>query len=270
MSASIKELTIQQAGSAGTFPGSLGEPSLPIRRPAGLSASALVVALLSPLFALRSRLVHKILFATVILDIPFQLGTTFFHRPADADLGAFRGLSISATTLALVGLYASWFFDVLADRNAKRRPPLYVNVPLTLYLAVVTLSLLVAEDVTLSLFEVFLFVQLYLVYLYVANVVRTRQDVLFVVSLLLIGALLESAVIIGLKFTSMETTVLGPAHIYVESDATTGSTRIGGTMGPNVAGAYLSILRPFAASVLFTNIGRTYKWPAIAVEVLGQ
>src|SRR5438105_2961757 len=106
MSASTEELTIRQAGISGGFPESSGEPSHPIRRPVELWASGLVVTLLSPVLALRSKFVHKILFATVIFDIPLQLGTTFFHRPADADLGAFRGLSISATTLALVGLYA--------------------------------------------------------------------------------------------------------------------------------------------------------------------
>ena len=270
MSASTKELRMREDGSARMFLGSRDERAICVQHSPELGLSALVVALLSPFAALRSRYVQKILFATVILDIPLEFGTTFFHRPADADLGAFRGLSISATTLALVGLYAAWFFDALADRNARPRPRLHVNVPLTLYLAIATLSLLFAEDVTLSLFEVFLFAQLYLVYLYVANTVRTRQDVLFVVWMLLIGAILESVVIIGLKFTSMETTVIGPAHIYVESDPTGGWTRIGGTMGPNVAGAYLSVVLAFAASVLFTNIGRTYKRLAIAVLVLGQ
>src|ERR1700730_14472751 len=214
----------------------VADPTIPLRRRHRFGQSSLVLALLSPFLALKSESVQKILFAIVILDIPFQIGTTFFHRPADAELGAFKGLSVSVTTLALAGLYASWFMAALASRNVRQRPSLHINRPLTLYLAFVTLSLFVAQDVGLSLFELFLFLQLYLVYLYVANTVRNRQDILFVVSVLLIGGLLESIVIIALRFTTMESTVLGPAHIFIESDAKRGWMRIGGTIGvPNIA-----------------------------------
>jgi O-antigen ligase len=270
MSASTEELQVQQRTLSEFFPGTLDQQRpFPIRRRSERLISALVVGLLSPFLALRSRYVQRALSATIILDIPLQLGTTFFHRPEEADFGAFRGLIVSATTLALAGLYASWSFEALADRN-KLRPRFHVNLPLTLYLGFVMLSLVVAQDVSLSLFEVFLYVQLYLVYLYVANSVRNREDVLFVLSMLLIGGVVESLLIIGLKFTSIETAVLGPAHIYVESDPTSGWRRVGGTMGPNEAGAYLSVVLTFAASVLFTNIGRTYKRLAVAVLVFGQ
>jgi putative inorganic carbon (hco3(-)) transporter len=266
MLVSTEQSQLQGSRPAELFPGTVQE------RPSAADAlvSALVTALLSPFLALRARIVQKILFATVILDIPLQLGTTFFHRPADADLGAFRGLSISATTLALLGLYGSWFVEALAGKNPKRHSALHVNVPLTLYVAIAMCSLCVAQDITLSLFELFLFAQLYLVYFYVANRVRTREEVRFVVALLLLGALLESLMIIALKFSNLGTSVIGPAHIYVESDPTTGGTRIGGTMGPNVAGAYLSVLLALAVSVLFTNLKRIDKWMAAAVLMLGQ
>jgi len=267
-------LRIQQRSSVSLFSGTVMQRSISVR--CGLEAtlhravSGLVVVLLSPFLALGSRYVRKILLATVILDIPLQLGTTFFHRQAESDLGAFRGLIISATTIALAGLYSSWLVEALVGRTVKLRSLFHINLPLTLYVGIVIFSLMVAEDVTLSLFEIFLFVQLYLVYLYVANNVRTRQDVLFVVSLLLIGAVLESLAIIALRFSIMETGVLGPFHIYVDSYAKTGWKRVGGTMGPNEAGAYLSVLIAFAASVLFTNIGRVSKWLAVAVLMLGQ
>jgi len=42
---------------------------------------------------------------------------------------------------------------------------------------------------------------MYLLFLYVANFVRTREEVLFVVSFLLIGCLIESVVVVALAFS---------------------------------------------------------------------
>jgi len=262
MSAPTEQLSLHHGGSTDVLQRRLEERHWAL--------SGLVVLLLSPFLVLGSRYVRKILLATVILDIPLQLGTTFFHRQDQSDLGAFRGLIISATTIALAGLYGSWFVAALVGRTAKLRSSFHINLPLTLYVGIVIFSLVVAEDAILSLFEIFLFVQLYLVYLYVANNVRTRQDVLFVVSLLLIGAVLESLAIIALRFSSMETGVLGPFHLYADVFARTGWKRVGGTMGPNQSSAYLSVLIVFAASVFFTNIGRVSKWLAAAVVMLGE
>jgi putative inorganic carbon (HCO3(-)) transporter len=266
----IEDLRYHGIASRDALHRSLGELPIVARRRSEFRLSSLVLAIMSPFLVLKAQYVQKILFATIILDIPLQFGTTLFHRPADAELGALKGLSISATTLALAGLYTSWFIEALTNRNVNQHKSPHINRALTLYLVFVVLSLFIARDVGLSLFEVFLFLQLYLVYVYVANMVRTREDVLFVVSLLLIGGLLESLTIISLRFSNMESTVLGPAHIYVESDARTGLTRVGGTMSPNIAGAYLSVLLAFSASALFTNLGRGRKWLALAVLGLGQ
>jgi putative inorganic carbon (HCO3(-)) transporter len=109
------------------------------------------------------------------------------------------------------------------------------------------------------------------VFIYVANFVRTRQDVLFVVSLLLIGCIAESLAIIVLRFTGMPSTIWGlPTHIRVDPGVGEGFTRIGGTVGsPNQAAGYLSLLLAPAASLLFTTLGRAQKWLATAVLGLG-
>jgi putative inorganic carbon (HCO3(-)) transporter len=267
----VIEQVRREEGSLHVIVRDMADPTIPLRRQHRIGQSSLVLALLSPFLALKSESVQKILFAIVILDIPFQIGTTFFHRPADAELGAFKGLSISVTTLALAGLYASWFMAALASRNVRQRPSLHINRPLTSYLAFVALSLFVAQDVVLSLFELFMFLQLYMVYLYVANTVRNRQDILFVVSLLLIGGLVESIVIIVLRFTNVESTVLGPVHIFTESGAKGEWIRVGGTIGvPNIAGAYLSMLLAIAAGLLFSSLGRAYKWLAVTLLGLGE
>jgi putative inorganic carbon (HCO3(-)) transporter len=225
-----------------------------------LSANSLVIAVLSPFMALTVGYMPRILLAIVILDIPFQFGTHLFYREEEAAVGALGGLSISATTLALAGLYVSWFIRSQANRNPQERPSLNIAI-----------SVFVAQDVSLSLFEVFLLLESCLVYFYVANNVRTRQDVLFVVSLLLIACLLESVAMIVLEFTGMPSTIWGaPTHVHVDTDAKERLMRIGGTVGSsNSAAAYLSISLASAASLLFTNLGRAHKWLALAVLGLG-
>jgi O-antigen ligase len=138
-------------------------------------------------------------------------------------------------------------------------------------LGITSLSLFVAQDAALSFFEVFLLAESCLVYFYVANTVRTREDVLFVVSMLLGGCLLESLIMIVMKFTVTRSTSWDfPIHIIAEPVGKGGLMRIGGTIGvSNVAGAYLSILLAFAASVLFTNLGSAHKRLAKAVLGLG-
>jgi putative inorganic carbon (HCO3(-)) transporter len=236
-----------------------------------LSANSLVVAVLSPFIALTAGYVPRILLAIVILDIPFQFGTHLFYREEDAALGALGGLSISATTIALAGLYVSWFIRSQANRSSDARPSFHINLPLLLYLAITAISMVVAQDVSLSFFEVFLLLEACLVYFYVANNVRTRQDVLFVVSLLLIACLLESMAMILIRFNGMPSTLWGaPTHVHIETDAREGFMRIGGTVGSsNFAAAYLSISLASAASLLFTNLGRAHKWLAVAVLGLG-
>src|SRR5215831_856824 len=233
--------------------------------------NSLVVAILSPFLALTTEASQKVLLAVVILDIPLQFGTHLFYREEDAALGALGGLSISATTFALVGLYLSWLIRAFAKRNHTTRASVNVNWPLIAYFAITLFSVFVAQDVSLSLFEVCLLFEACLVYFYIAGNVRTREDVVFVVSMLLAGCFLESVVMIILRFTGMPSTTWGlPTHIHIESDPKEGFMRIGGTVGySNFAAGYLSISLTCAASVLFTNLAIFHKWLATAVLGLG-
>ena len=246
----------------------LGSPA----RPLSLGGNSLVVAFLSPFLALTSKAAQRALLAVVVLDIPLQFGTHLFYREEDAALGAWGGLSISATTLALLGLYLSWLIRAFANRNHATRAGVNFNWPLIAYFAISLLSVFVAQDISLSLFEVCLLLEACLVYFYVAGNVRTREDVVFVVKVLLTACLLESVVMIILRFTGMPSTIWGlPTHIHIDSDPKEGFMRIGGTVGsPNFAAAYLSISLTCAVSVLFTNLGRLHRWLATLVLGLGS
>jgi putative inorganic carbon (HCO3(-)) transporter len=237
-----------------------------------IGTAPIVVAVLSPFVALTTGYVQKFLLAVVVLDIPLQIGTHFYYREDDAALGALGGLGISVTTIALSGLYLSWCIRALAQRGNEGRPALHFSVGLTSYLAIAALSTLLAQNVTLSLFELFLFFESYLVYVYVANTIRTRQEILFVVKFLLIGCLLESSLMVAARFMDMQA-ILGTVSLKFQIDpdaARAGLLRVGGTVGsPNTAAAYLGIVLVAAASVIFASVQRGLKWLAAGVLGLG-
>lgn len=250
------------------------EPRGGLRERAG---NLLILGLLSPFLALTARWMPKVLLGIVVLDIPLQFQSHLFFREEIAARGALGGLNFSVTTIALVGLYALWFLKSVANRGREARPPLHINVALTLYLAISGLSFLVAQDVRLAFFEFCLLLQLYLVYVYVANFVRTREEVLFVVSLLLIGCAIASLGIINIKLAGGYPPILWgrpwglPTRVQFHDFAASGGfMRIGGTIGSaNNASGYLAFVLVLASSVLFAGLRHTYKWLATAVLGLG-
>jgi putative inorganic carbon (hco3(-)) transporter len=267
---STEELHIRQRSSASLFSGRVMQRSDSVRWGLEATLSALVLALLSPFAALRAKSVEKVLLGIVVLDVPLQLGTHLLYREADASSGALAGLSISVTTIALLALYASWFLRGLERRGQSARSSPQRNWALLCYLGFSALSLFVARDARLSGFELFLLLQMYLVFRYVAHFVRTRRDVLFVVSCILAGCLIESILILGLGFADVSTRLWGPLHIRVDHNAGGQFARVGGTVGsPNDAGAYLSVVLSVAVSVLFVEVERKYKWLAAAVLAFG-
>jgi putative inorganic carbon (HCO3(-)) transporter len=235
------------------------------------STTSLLMVILSPFLALSTRYLPRVLLAIVILDIPIEFGTHLFYRENDAAVGAQGGLSISATTVALSGLYLSWLMRSLVGRRSEARPPLHMSRALLLYLLVSAISVIVAADITLALFEVFLLLEASLVYFYVANNVHTREEVSFVVLLLSVACLLEGGLMIAMFFTVTPATAWNlPLKLHAEWSNPGHFLRLGGTVGsPNVAAGYLSISLASAASVFFTNFKRTYKWLAMAVLGLG-
>jgi putative inorganic carbon (hco3(-)) transporter len=242
------------------------------RRIVAPGANSLVMALLSPWVLLMSETTQKVLLAVVILDIPIQFGTHLFYHETNALMGALGGLNLSATTIALTGLYLSWLVRILTKRDSKARAALHMNLSLLLYLSAIVISMAVAHDLSLAFFEVFLVTQSCLVYFYVANSIRTRRGVMFVAYMLLIGCLLESIVMIAMRLLVTPATAWdGPIHIYADLAPLTGTMRIGGTVGsPNTAGAYFSLLLAIAAGLLLTQTKFMRKWLAVAVLAFGS
>jgi putative inorganic carbon (hco3(-)) transporter len=213
-----------------------------------------ILAVLCPFIAMVVGSVRRLFLMIIMLDIPFQLDVYLAYR---YDAGkAIGGLIISASTVSLVILYALWFAASLARREQRPRRRIWTGPTLwlTAFLAFTTLSLVAAHDVMLSIYELFLLIQMFLLYIYVVATVRSREDIRFIVTMLLAGVVLESLVIVGLKFVGHSISFAGISASIM------GDIRQAGTLkSPNRAASYLTLFLALSVSIFLTELPRFYK-----------
>ena len=227
------------------------------------AATSLIIALLAvPLVVLATRKVQRVLLAIVAFNIPLQIEKHFFLRQDAADLGSLGGLQISLTNVALAGLYISWMAGIVVRHEAsplKRQNLNKVTLPAILLLLLSAISLLVARDITLGAFEVWIVLQLLGMYLYVAKK-ASREDVLFIVRILMIGLIVQSALMLA-----QAGGLVGDIDFYgIKTSAEfAGDSRVSGTIGsPNPAGAYLAMMMVVALGVMLTDVARADRYLA--------
>jgi O-antigen ligase len=216
---------------------------------------------------------RKILLAIVLLDIPLQIDSNFDYREEPAELGALGGFNVSLTTLMLTGLYVGWLIEAAVKRGGGRvpTPSIRLALPLAMYVLFVLVSVVTAQDLGLYARGAFLILQVFFVFVYLTSWIRTRDDVRFVVTMLLCGLLLESAIIL-IAAQSAEGFALPGLRVLVDrSTADIGGPRFYGSLGsPINAAAYLEMLLAPAVAVLATRLGRFVKIVAVLGLGLGS
>jgi O-antigen ligase len=241
---------------------------IPIIVGMGLGAAAFLVSIKpSPLviilifLALGSMVgvffaqIQKFLLAAILIELPLQVDIYLNYRSSAADINAIAGLNLSVTTICLVILYVMWLLDLLSKRTEPPKNLLRLSLPSIAYLAVVAFSIVYAQDPQLALFEIFLVTQAFLLYIYLIHALRTQEDVLFAVTALLTGLLLEGIIMMGLFVTGRNIN-LGPISGRVDS-----ARRVGGTVGsPNSTASYLVMLLAPALSLFLLSLNQRLKW----------
>jgi O-antigen ligase len=209
-----------------------------------------VLLLSAVVHLLCQPLTQKCLLGLMILDLPLEWGAHLDYRP-DAELfGAIEGFDFSITTVALCGLYIGWFFTA---RTANRWPRISWTWPIAAYTLVVMASWFVASDPQLSQFEIFLLVEMLLFYIYVAGNIDSREEIVYILYLLLAGGILESLYMLTIAAAGHQFSFVRSLGIKTLIDlprAAGDFTRQGGTVGsPNYTSAYLGMLISLALSV---------------------
>src|SRR5262245_20285448 len=172
---------------------------------ADLRGMAFLVGLIvSPfLLVIATRIagdLKKLLLVVMLLEIPISVDFNFKFDETVARINAVSGFNISLTTLCLIFLYAWWFAEIVTRRARPLPPGLFrMSLPLIAYLIVVIFSTLFSHIAMLAFFEINLLVQAILIYFYIIHVIRTRQDLLLVVTCLLLGLFLEGLIMIAAR-----------------------------------------------------------------------
>lgn len=220
-------------------------------------AAIIIISISLPLILLVVGNVRKVLLAIILLDIPFQIDTFIFGRWGLQQTGAINGYGISLTLICLIGLYTLWALEFAVNQQRERRSFVAPSLPIVLFLIVLISSEFVAIDNTLALFEIFLIGQVFLLYFYVINNVRSRSDLTFILAILLLGLLLEGLIFLLLIIRGQNIELAGlTAVIFTGS----GEFRVGGTLqSPNGAGSYLVTVSVITFSMLFTSLPSSYK-----------
>ncbi|MBN1449857.1 MAG: O-antigen ligase family protein [Anaerolineales bacterium] len=210
----------------------------------------IILAALAPSVALLIKDVRKLVLLLFILDIPLGLDISIpdweWHQ------GGATGFIVSLMTIGLMIGYAFWILD--------KKPPLRfsgaITVPALLYLSMSALSIYQSRNLSLSLFGLFLDLQLILMYFYIFNHIRTWDDMRLVIGVMAIFLLAESVVMILQYFLGLSFQV-GAITTGGYGDSTSAGVmgpRVGGTIGaPNSAATYLASMLIITFSTYLTN-----------------
>ena len=244
---------------------SIALSTLPLSWTVALVAGVLGVSGLAVLGEVR-----RVLLAAICIDIPLQLDVYFGYDFFAGGRGALGGLGVSVTTASLVILYGLW----LADRacGVRETPVLRLRSsgPTLLYVACAVISTLVASNIVLSAYEIFLLLQMLLLYIYVVSWVRQEDDALFLVRMLLVGVILEGSIILLIYLAGYNIDIPGLSTSVSDSHYGDGYFRPGGTLGsPNAAASYLSLLLGAAVGLWLTKPRPLDRWIAAAACGLG-
>lgn len=239
------------------------------------AGTAFASAVLFPL-AVSITGLRRFLLAIIVLDIPLRIGTHLFWSEELGASGAVGGLEVSITTIALLGLYLLWFIGYVSRREVEPGISLYPALPLALYVAFETLSLYAARDPIVGLYEVILTAQMLFLFMYLINWIQTRNDITFVIRLLLIGLVLEAGIMIGLNISGQDVEIPGlPGHTLVAGAAEGAEefSRPSGTLAsPNVAGSYLSVMLTAVIGLLLITrahgLHKTTLWISLALGLV--
>ncbi len=230
-------------------------------------AFLVLLAGLVPFVSMIVGNVRNLLLAVILLDIPFQLDINIGFREDIAAYGALAGWNVSATTVALALLYGLWFVEILTRTGEQVRSPRCRGVlPIAVYMLVCCCSMLGAHDVQLWSYKIFLLLQMFLLYVYILGNVRSRRDVLLITSILLLGVIGESLLMVALRGIG-HSIKLGGVLARIDN-----GFRVGGTVGgPNSAGAYLSVLAPMALGLVIARANKpVYRRLALCALALGS
>jgi len=239
---------------------------------AGSTASARWVLFLAFAFAAAVGVAtmggtRRVLLAVVLMDLALQLDVHLFYRSEAVLLGMRGGFNVSLTLLCLPVLYALWLGEKRAEPRRSSLPWSLPTILLAGYLCLSALSGITAGNRTNAVFDLSIMVPAFFLHLYLANRIRDRRDLLFVLEILMIGLALQSALMIvpSVLGQSLDFVPGLSSTVAANTNESLAIQRAQGTFGsPIVAASYLVLLIAPAVGLLLSPAPRRSRLLALA------
>ena len=203
---------------------------------------------------------ERVLLLIVSFSTPFYLGKEFIIRTENFPLANGAGIHLAdILSLSLLGVLLAR----LARRQASFRFFPNMTGPAILWLAASTFSLLAAQDPDASLLQLVHMGRLFLLYLLVANTIRSARDIQWLIAGLMGGLLIQAliGVLQAIVGHPLGLTFLGEISAIRQQQLEDSLVyRIQGTIGhANGFAMYITSVAPFALAALFSRARRLYK-----------
>ncbi len=203
---------------------------------------------------------ERALLAIAISEIPLQIDKYVWFQPEHAQYGAVAGLNVSIATFCLIALYALWIIKSVAHPVGRNAGRLVFGGALPLYVFTVCVSALYAINPLLSLFDLGIVLQAYMLYFYITNRLEHAGDFKLVLGVLAASLFTQAVILIGLWLVSGGATEarfsIGPVQMMIFNDG-----RPCGTLfSPVLAGSFLAMLILPTTALAMVTISRRRRW----------
>jgi O-antigen ligase len=209
-------------------------------------------AAISPFIIFILGNAKRFLLGLLTILLPIKVATTL---GITEHLGGAGGFVVSVFDMVLLALYLLWIMEMAREKRTKIGFFPALSIPFIILITISFLSMSNARHVDFSVYEIIEVLKMYLCFVYLANAVKDKSDVSFLVALLIVGLLFEGILgiaqhIFGRPF--FPTSLGGPRMI---------DSRVSGSwISYNDFAWYLSFIMPLALSILFSKISLIYEY----------
>lgn len=218
-----------------------------------------VAVMLVPFLLLIAGGIRRPLLAVIMIEMALDITSYVnFQQP---DRGQISGYTVSLTTLALCGLYAIWFAELLAKQTQLPQGVWRMALPPLCYVLLATVTSLWAPSFIFATFEVFQIWHALLLFIYLAATVRTREDLIFIVLMVGVGIIIQSFGQIFVYVTGRNISIGPLSTVATNTYIDEYRLRPGGFIGsPIDAVALYEIYLPLLIAFLFIKAKPLYTW----------
>ncbi len=215
--------------------------------------------------------VQRFLLGLLIFVIPLNVDYNFLLHPSP---GGADAISLGLTDILLVALIGHWLMQTVQFKRpgAIRFFPA-ITWPSLALIVMSGISTLAAKDLLWSAFDLINFAKALLFFFFLANNLRRREDIAFVLQAFFLGLLVQTLIIAMQYYKGANIGLLGlgePSTVLAFEMEMADIARPGGTIGHcNHLARYIGLLLPIAYVLSFVAKSRSQRWLAGLTSIAG-